>query len=490
MDMLQCKKGASMELKKLLQDVDVVATQGNLNIEIEYLSHFHQDIQRNSVFFCIQGEHLDGSQYAFDAVSHGAIAIVTEKYLSISVTQIIVKDTRKAMAIMAKNFYQRACDRLTIIGVTGSNGKTSCTYILASILKEQGISYGIIGTDGAKIGDEILFYGMTTPDPIILHHLFLQMVERGVTHVVMEVSAHAIALQKMEGITLAVGVLTSITYEHIEFFKTFEKYANTKMQYFKQPFMKEAVVNVDQNFGVYIAKNSNISCVTYALYNPANTFAVDVEMHLDGMTFIVNCLDDILYITTSLVGTYNVYNILACITVAKLLGIAGPVIAKGIENMKKIDGRMEVIHDEKKTIIVDFAHTIDSFEQVLSHVKQFCHNKLYVLFGTTYYANAEKCRQLGKIADKYVDVIILTADNPDRTNVTTICHRIEKGIEKHVPFIIEDRKKAIRFAISQLKEHDVLVCLGKGAEKYQKIDGQLVPYQEVEVIKSVIRAKE
>lgn len=475
-----------MKVKELLEGVEVVALQGNREEEVSYLSHSDKDIKPNTLFFCIKGEHEDGRKYAISAIEKGATVVVTQEYLATSVTQVIVKDTREAMALIAKNYYGKACDKLDIIGITGTNGKTSCTYLLQSILQEQGIKCGVIGTNGAKVGSDTLYYGMTTPDPIILHSLFQTMVERGVTHVIMEVSAHAIALKKMAGIHLRVGVLTNITYEHVDFFHTFEKYANTKMKYFCASNMQEAVVNVDQEFGVSIAKSSGISTLTYGMYNPANVFAVDIKMTKEGMSFIVNCLDDILYITTCLVGTYNVYNILAVIMTAKLLGIKNPVIARGIENVKGIEGRYTVIPYKDSTVVVDFAHTPDGFEQVLSLSKQLTSGRLFVLFGATYYADEKKCAQMGKIASTYADMIILTADNPDKTSIDVINARILNGITNTPVKCVEDRGQAIAYALTKLERGDMLLCLGKGAERGQKIQGKVVEYDEIKLVKQLI----
>lgn len=478
-----------MKLKDLLQDVEILAISGNDQVEVEYLSHFDKDIKPNTLFFCIKGERQDGVKFALQAIRNGATVIVTSQYITANVTQVLVKDTRLAMALIAKNFYGRCADKLNIIGITGTNGKTSCTYILQSILIEDGIKCGVIGTNGAKVGEECLYYGMTTPDPIKLHEILKQMVDRGITHVIMEVSAHAIALNKMAGITLSIGVLTNITYEHVDFFHTFENYAKTKMSYFCKQNMKECVVNVDQEFGVSIAKHSGISSLSYGMFCPANVFAVDVKMNEKGMTFIVNCLDEILYVTTSLVGTHNVYNILACIMTAKLLGIKNPVIVKGIENLKGIEGRYTIIPYHNSSIVIDFAHTPDGFEQVLSMSKQFVKGKMIVLFGATYYADSKKCEQMGKIASSYAQLIVLTADNPDKTPVAEINNRILKGIQSCAVRCIDDRKQAIAYAISKLEEGDMLLCLGKGAEIGQKINGQIVDYNEIKTIKQMIADK-
>lgn len=478
-----------MKVKELLEDVEVLAISGSDQVEVEYLSHYDKDVKPNTLFFCIKGEHQDGVKFALQAISNGATVIVTSEYLSANVTQILVRDTRVAMALIAKNFYGRCADKLTMIGITGTNGKTSCTYILQSILEEEGIKCGVIGTNGAKVGEECLYYGMTTPDPIKLHEILNQMFHRGVTHVIMEVSAHAIALKKMAGITLSIGVLTNITYEHVDFFHTFENYAKTKMNYFSPLNMKECVVNVDQEFGVSIAKHSGLSALSYGLYNPANVFAVDIKMTKSGMTFIVNCLDEILYITTCLVGSYNVYNILACIMTAKLMGIKNPVIVKGIENLKGIEGRYTLIEYHNSSIVVDFAHTPDGFEQVLSMSKQFVKGKMIVLFGATYYADSKKCEQMGKIASSYAQLIVLTADNPDKTPIAEINSRILKGITNCAVRCIEDRAQALAYAISKLEEGDMLICLGKGAERGQKLNGKVREYDEIKTIEQIIGCK-
>lgn len=483
-----------MRLNKLLQNIVSEQIINFKNVEIESLSHKAEECEKNSLFFCVVGERFDGHDYAAKAVENGAVCIVCEKIIKeCACIQIVVKDSRIAMSRFAKNFYNASCDRLKVITVVGTNGKTTTTNIIAHILKTCGKTVAIIGTNGINLDGINLPNNFTTPDPIELHYTFQQCELLGIEYVVMEASAHAIYLNKLVGVKSIVSVFTNITNEHLDFFKTFECYANTKISYFNKFNMKNAVVNVDDEHGLYISKNCDIKCLTYGIFTPSNIFAVDVKTSMNGTTFYANFCDEIINVKTKLVGDYNVYNILGAIGVAKILNCDNICIEKSLKTLKSIDGRFNVFELENNIkVIVDFAHTPDGFEKVLGLVKKLRKGRIITLFGCVGYSDTNKRSEMGFVAGKYSDEIILTSDNPGMTEFNSICSDIRRGIvQKNVLISTEkDRTHAIEDEFKRLRPNDTFLLLGKGIENYQTILGVKENYiSDFEIVKELIKKR-
>ncbi len=475
-----------MRLSRLIKGVEVVSLVNYKNVNISMLTHNHNSVELGAMFFAISGTNTDGHIYCSKAVELGAKCIVVTTPQDIdNVVQIVVKDVRQSMSIIARNNFNCADTKLKIIGVVGTNGKTTISNMLYNILRFNGNKVGLIGTLGVKINDLSLPSDMTTPDPIELHYYLNQMVTFGVEYVIMEISAHAIALQKMYDIKCEMCVFTNITCEHLDYFKTMQNYASTKVDYFDSNNMKLAVINVDDKYGCEILKSNRVNCATYGLTNPSDIFAIDIKMSLTKSSFIVNVEDDVFKLVTPFVGVYNVYNIMSVILVAKKLGLKTHIITSAFANMKNIDGRMEIFNFTKgNKVIVDFAHTPDGFEKVLSYIKSVrTKGKLIVLFGCVSYADKSKRRAMGKIALRYGDKVILTQDNPDYESFEHMCKDV--GIAGENVLCIKDRKTAIEWGVKMLTQNDTLVCLGKGGETKQKIDGKNVEYNELQIVKNL-----
>ena len=376
---------------------------------------------------------------------------------------------------------------MKLIGVVGTSGKTTTSILIANILYANDRNIGIIGTNGIYIGDVKLDNKFTTPDPLELHYVFYQMHLMGVRTVVMEVSAQAIYLNKLYGIMFDICVFTNISKEHLDFFGSMENYAKCKMNFFSSKNMVEAVINVDDFYGMELAYKSNIPCVTYGIKEPANSFAIDVNIDLNGTTFVANIMDEVIVVKTIMVGEFNVYNLLASMTVAKLLGLNSLQISTAVNNLRPIEGRFNIFENNDKRVIVDFAHTPDSIEKTLSVIKNFCQGKIIVLFGCVGYSDKGKRKEMGMVVDKYADYIILSTDNRGNTKFHDICEDIIVGIDRHEYIAIEDREDAIKYGIELCDKNDILCVLGKGAENFQKINDDRVDYSDIEVVKRLLK---
>lgn len=477
------------KLSQLICDIDILEIKNYNENFIESLAHNASDAELNSLYFCLKGNKNDGHDFASKAIKNGAIVLVVERFLDVDVTQILVKNSRIAMAQMSKNFYDKADEKLKIISIIGTNGKTTTSMILARILRFCGKSVGVVGTNGVFFDDELtLPCDLTTPDPIELHYIFSQLVSFGVEYVVIEASAHAIYLNKLYGIKSEVGVFTNITNEHLDYFGDMANYAKIKMDYFNKNNMNFAVINIDDKYGVELVKNLKIPYLTYGIFNPANTFAIDIKTSMSGTDFVANASDEILKIHSRLVGDFNVYNLLAGITTALYFKCSPKAIEKAIFDMQRVDGRFNVFElSRNRKIVVDFAHTPDGFEKTLSLIKLLRKGKITTLFGCVEYADFEKRKEMGSIADKYSNEIVLTADNPNFSKVEDIAKDILLGIKNSKYSIIDDRKTAIIKSVLNMENNETLVILGKGAEKYQKINGKLIDYCDIDVVAELVK---
>ncbi|MBQ2863846.1 MAG: UDP-N-acetylmuramoyl-L-alanyl-D-glutamate--2,6-diaminopimelate ligase [Clostridia bacterium] len=467
-----------MELSNLIKNLNVVKFVGNNNPNILGVAFNSKQVKKGYVFVCLTGSKTDGVNYVLEAINNGAVACVAEQELSLKVPLVVVKNARVSLSLMCKQFYGNACDNLKIIMVTGTNGKTSVCYLINSILKYNNFKCALIGTNGIFYDNKQLYYGLTTPDPTELHYYFNELKNMGVTHVVMEASAHAIKLNKLVGIKAEQIIFTNLTEEHLDYFYSMEEYSNTKLNFINASNCNLAITNVDDGYGVKVLK-SGVQTLSYGLVNPADTFALNITNKISGLEFCVNVMDEIINIKSSLCGLYNVYNLMAAITSAHCLGVKPNVIKKGIENLSCIPGRFnKYFLDLNKLVVVDFAHTPDGFLKLLSEVKTFRRGKIITMFGCVGYSDSLKRKHMAEVASKFSDEIILTTDNPNFVKFADICQDVLKGVS--VPCTqIENRAEAIKHAMFNLKENDTLLILGKGAETSNLINGIKVPHSDL-----------
>lgn len=476
-----------MKLYDIIDDYKIKNSIGNTDIEIENLNNDSRNEVKNSLFFCINGGELDSHFLYKEAIKNGAIAFVVEKILPISLPQILVENSREALAIMSKNFFLKASDKMKIIGVIGTNGKTTTTFMLAEILKSANYNVGIIGTSGIYMADEIFENSLTTPDPIELHRTLKKMYENNVQIVCLEVSAHAIYLNKMYGIKLEYGIFTNITQDHLDFFETMENYALTKINYFNFNNMKSGIINIDDARGRSLALKDGLKCYTYGLNNPSDAFAINYEVDLKGISFTANIFDNIFEINLKLTGKFNIYNALASGVCAYLLGVKPEHIIKGLNNLSRVDGRFNVFESKRGFyVIIDFAHTEDALKNLLQTINECKKRKVILVFGCGGNRDRKKRSKMGLVAEKLADEIVITSDNPRYEDEMKIALDIASGIENKKYITILNRKKAIEYAVNNAKKGDIVVIAGKGQEKYQEIMGVKYEFNDEAVVKNLL----
>lgn len=477
-----------MKLGELLKDLQCEKISGGTDTEIVGLCAVADTAAAGDLYFCYKGTNADGHDFAEKAVKNGAVAVVCERELDLKVTQIIVADGRAAMATLARTFYGYADRKLKLVAVTGTNGKTTTTYMLKSIFDKNNSKSGIIGTLGIAYGDIFISPELTTPDPLFLHSVFADMVKSGVEYVFMEVSAHALYFDKISGLHFEAGVFTNCTQDHLDFFKDMQTYAECKCKLFERGRCAHAVLNSDDPLGAELI-SALPDCVSYGLENPADTFAVNITEKIDGTSFVINLSDEIYEINLKMPALHNVYNAMAAATCAKLLGVKIDVIAAGLEALERVSGRLErVAAFNGGEVFVDFAHTPDGLEKSLSALKKLCKGNLLCLFGCGGNRDAVKRPLMGEVAAKYADFIIITSDNPRYEDPYEIISQIEEGVKKSGKkyVTVTDREVATEYALNLVSEDDILLVAGKGGENYQEIMGIKHSYNDNTVIKKLI----
>lgn len=478
-----------MKVRELIKNLNVQKIIGNIDVEVTALFNDSRNIQNKSMYFAITGLNTDGHSFAYYAASKGAVCIVCEHEVPVTITQIVVENSRAAMGQIASAFYGNPSEKLKMIGITGTNGKTTITYIIKSIAEAANLSVGVIGTSGCYIKENFIPTNLTTPDPIELNRLLSLMVKEKIDIVAMEVSAHALALNKIEGIKFEVGIFSNLTQDHLDYFQNMNNYKAAKKSFFDAKYCKYALVNTDDECGMEIYSDKKIKTYSYAIDNPSEMFAINMVYTDKGIKYTANIIDNIISIESSLYGRFNVYNTLAAAGACYLIGIDILSIHKGINNLKEINGRFNVIDSKRGyKIIVDYAHTPDGIKNVLTCAKELCDNKLICVFGCG--GNRDKTKRviMGSIASEIADFCVITSDNPRFEDPMEIIYEIEKGVKKNCSsFIsIENRKKAITYALMTAQKGDIVAILGKGGELYQEITGVKYPYNDYETVNNIL----
>ncbi|MBQ8451338.1 MAG: UDP-N-acetylmuramoyl-L-alanyl-D-glutamate--2,6-diaminopimelate ligase [Clostridia bacterium] len=471
-----------MKLYKLLKDINC-RTIGNLSIDITGLYHKDTEVKEGGLFFCLRGTRVDGMSFVLSAIKNGAVAIVVEQELPglFGITQIITKNSREAMSLISSKFFGSPADKLKIIGVTGTNGKTTTVSFLSQIFETAGKKTAIIGTNGVFFGGARYETGMTTPDPIELHKFFDLMVKAHVEFVFMEVSAHAIDLKKICGINFEIVVFTNLTEDHLDYFPSIEKYFETKRSLFSKAHAKFAILNADDEFGKRIISSINMPFLTYAITEKATVKCDELVSELNFQKFKINNEE----FTLNIAGRFNVFNCLAAISVAKVLGISYETIKKALLSLKSVDGRFNTKVVLGVLVIIDYAHTPDGLSNILSAARELSNGKVISVFGCGGNREVQKRKIMGEISSKLANFTIITSDNPRFESRLKIAKDIESGILNSNYIIELDRSKAIKKAISIAEKGDVVVIAGKGAETYIDENGIKIPYSDYDEIKKI-----
>lgn len=486
-----------MHLETLIEGLEYKVTNWGTGeeVKIETLVTDSRCRVKNGLFFCLTGERNDGHLYAAEAVRNGCVAIVTERALSLNVAQIQVKSARKALAEFSSVFHGKPSDGLKIIGITGTNGKTTTAYMLASVLQRDGKKVGIIGTLGVRYDGKTVPSDLTTPDPVELQATLADMRDCGVEYVVMEVSAHALYYKKIEGIVFQACIFTNFTQDHLDFFEDMSAYKDAKKELFTKERCKMAILNGDDEVGREIAKESEeagAESMIYGMQTPTDSFMIVTEESLFGSECVLNIDDRLSRISLAMPGMHNVYNALAAATCAVNLGIPMRSIAQGLTEIKGVEGRLErVCAYNGGEIFVDFAHTPDGLGKSLDALRPHCKGRLICLFGCG--GNRDKTKRpiMGESVAKKSDFAILTSDNPRYEDPLDIISEIEKGYRRFSVcyVVVPDRKRAIDYALDFLKEGDLLLVAGKGGEHYQEIMGIKYPFNDHDIIKKLLEKK-
>ena len=480
-----------MKLKDILKELKPKKVIGKTDIVIKDVVNDHVAVTSGALYVAIKGENKDGHDFIKQAETYGAVAVISERELDVGITQVIVKNSRIAMAIVAAAFYSHPEKSLTVTGVTGTNGKTSTAYMIYNILNAENKKCGFIGTIGVFYGNERKEPTLTTPDPIVLFKIFRDMVNDGIEYVVMEVSAHAVYFNKIYGVPFKVGVFTNLSQDHLDFFKDMEAYKREKIRFFTEFKPKYAVINADDETGREIIATLK-SCVSYGLYNPSDVFAVNIVESDGGISFVLNMFDKIYDIKAKVFGEFNVYNIMAAATASLFSGVTVDAAAKRLNEITTVEGRTEKVFSGDYSVYVDYAHTPDGLEKVLTSMRKICKGNLITLFGCGGNRDKEKRCIMGEISGKFSDFTVVTSDNPRYEDPMDIIFEIEKGLVKTTKkyVLIQDRKEATEYALSLAGKGDVILIAGKGAENYQDVLGVKRPYNDKEVIKDIISKAE
>lgn len=484
-----------MILKSLLKGLDYEVIKGNEESKVQNIRYDNRKIEQGDAFVCVKGFKVDGHSFIGDAIKKGAKTLIVQEDVSVQedITIIKVRDTRKALAIMSSNYFGNPKDKLKIIGITGTNGKTTSAFIIKSILEKAGFMTGLIGTIANYIGNKKVDAVRTTPESYELHELFKNMVDAGVEYCVMEVSSHSLELDRVYGVQFEEGIFTNLTRDHLDFHKTFENYYNAKFKLFERS--NHSIINLDDLYGTNIVKDIEERGVktkvsTFSIEKESDFKAFEIKSHSNGSEFKVN-LESIEEFSINIPGEYNIYNSLGCIICAYNLNIPMDKIKEGLSDVV-IPGRCELVAKEKNlpySIIIDYAHTPDGLENILSTVKAFTKNRMISVFGCGGDRDKVKRPQMGKIGCELSDIAIITSDNPRSEEPMDIINDIVKPLN-YDNFVIEvNRKEAIRKAMNMALEGDVIVIAGKGHETYQILKDETIHFDEREVVYDILEGK-
>ncbi len=472
-----------MELQQLIQNLTFKGIKQYKNLNIENLSNNSKQKNTHGLYFCLKGSKVDGHNLAEEAINNGAECLVVERYLDLPVTQILVDNARLAMANLSASFYEFDKSKIKFIGVTGTNGKTTTSFMVRDILKSLGCRVGMIGTEGIYNGEIKMPNPMTTPDPIELHKYIHDMDLNNIEYVVMEVSAHALALNKVDSIMYDAVGLTNITQDHLDYFATMENYARAKSLLFNSSHSKSAVINIDDKYTRAICGKAEVPVNTVSLNREADLTIESEVYDVDGTKAIIKYLDNPYVINTNLVGEYNLANTLMALGLINNLGFNFNDIVQAVNNTTfHVPGRLNMIKTKKSSVVIDYAHTPDGIAKVLSTLRGLKKGKLIVVFGCGGNRDSDKRPKMGKIASELADFVIITSDNPRFENPEQIIRDVEKGVTNHNYLTKLNRERAINDALYMAGEDDIVAILGKGAENYQEINGTKYPYNDLEVV--------
>ena len=477
-----------MRLRELLEGMEVISQTISPDTEITHVCVDSRATQKGSLFVAVPGNRCDGGHYARQAVDRGAVCVVCQSELPPDLPRVKVRDTRLALSQLACRWYGHPSRQLTMLGVTGTNGKTTVTYLLRHILQRTGMKTGLIGTVQNIVGEQTLPAQRTTPDALQIQQLLSAMTKNGCSHAVMEVSSHALDQHRAEGIDFAVGIFTNLTEDHLDYHGTMGCYCDAKAKLFQMSRM--GVCNADDPWTERLLAGASCPSVYYGIHNPAEVWAEDIFLHSRSVDFTVCTARTRTPVHLGVPGRFSVYNALGAIAACGELGIPPEECAAALATFPGVAGRMEVVPTPGKpyTLLIDYAHTPDALENVLKTVRGFAQNRVIAVFGCGGDREREKRPLMGHIAGKLADLTIITSDNPRTEEPMAIIRDILPGIAgAEDKYIVEpDRRGAIALAMGRAAAGDVIVLCGKGHETYQEIGDKTIPMDEREIVRSLL----
>ncbi len=484
-----------MKLENIMKNYPFEIIKGNINLNILDIQNDSRKVKKNTLFIAEKGFTVDGHNYIKKAIENGAIAIVIQDDVEIEddLTFIKVENSTDAMAKFASNFYEESWKKMNMVGITGTNGKTSTTYFIKSILEANKEKVGILGTMGALIDNNPRDLDNTTPNSLIIHNLLGEMVKAKVDTCVMEVSSHALDLKRVEYMDFQIGIFTNLTKEHLDYHETMENYFQSKIKLFYKT-NKYNILNIDDPYGRKILDllKRETPILTYGIKNKADIFASDIEYSLSKVEFTLNTPLGKRRIKLNVPGEFSIYNGLAAAACGYAMEIDLDLIKKGLESVQGVKGRFEVVPTNTDyTVIIDFAHTADSLEKVLTVMDEFAEGRKVVVFGAGGNRDKTKRPEMGETVARHADFSIVTSDNPRYEDPEKIIEDVLVGTKKiggkYVSIV--DRIDAIKYALKNAKPKDIILLAGKGHETYTILGDEIIPCDEKQIVLDYLKNK-
>ena len=474
-----------MLLRELLKDIPVLECTADPELEITAVCYDSRKAEPGCLFVAVSGLAADGNRFIPMAMEKGAAAVVTAKRPEGQIPYVLVESDRLTLALLGCNFYGNPAKGMTMIGITGTNGKTSSTLLLKQVLeKTLGAKVGLVGTMANMIGQEVIPTERTTPESLDLQALFARMRDAGCTHTVMEVSSHAVTLERIGGVWFDVAAFTNLTEDHLDFHKTMDAYCDAKAELFHR--CNRAVVNADDSYAQRILSAAACPVLTTSVATEQGLHAENVELHAEGISFTAVYDGESAQVSLPIPGRFTVYNALTVLGIARQLGISLSECAAALKTAEGVKGRVEVVPTPGTpySVLIDYAHTPDGLENVLRSVRDFCKGRLISVFGCGGDRDPMKRPIMGKIGVELSDIAIITSDNPRTEKPMAIIEDILKGVKQEYGeyIVMEDRRAAIRYAMDIAEKNDIIVLAGKGHETYQDIGGHKYHLDEREEV--------
>jgi UDP-N-acetylmuramoyl-L-alanyl-D-glutamate--2,6-diaminopimelate ligase len=486
-----------MVLREALEKISGIDCQGTMDVDICGISYDSRSVQKGDLFVAIRGEKTDGARFVPEAIGRGAVAVAVERRVDPDprVPNVIVPEARTFLAQISRVFYGDPSDKLKLVGITGTNGKTTTSCLMDSIFRCAGIRSCLVGTLGMKIGQRSFTSERTTPESSDLARFLQTAVEEGCTHGALEVSSHSLALKRVFGTKFAVGVFMNLTRDHLDFHRDMESYFQAKRLLFSAENgnrIDTAVINMDDPYGNKLEQSARCRVLRFGFQKMSDIHVRDCRNHVQSTDLALTTPAGEVKIHTRLIGRPNIYNTMAAVGASYCLGIDLDNIRKGIEALTEVPGRMELIDaGQNFSVIVDYAHSPDALENLLKTVAQLPHKDLITVFGCGGDRDRTKRPIMGAIAANMSSLVLATSDNPRSEDPLEILREIEIGLKKGpAPYkIVPDRHQAIESAIAGAQEGDVVIIAGKGHEDYQIIGSQVIPFDDRELARALIRQR-